>query len=117
MTQQLRPAHTSASLAAALLWLGLLLSACAPQSESATPARGVQIENARDAEVTPLRAGSALRLDIRSDTGIGGADVQLDAGLEVRDIVLRLHVRGLEQLTFGAPDGTVSPSAFLRQPR
>ncbi len=107
MTQQLRPVRTSASLAAALLWLGLLLSACAAQSESATPAGGVQIENVRDAQITPLRIGSALLLDIRSDTGIGGADVRLDAGLEVRDIVLRLHVRGLEQLTFGAPDGTV----------
>lgn len=75
---------------------GLLLCACAPLS----PAPGVQVEAARDAVITAERRGSALVLDITSETGIGSAAITLPEEPQVRDLVLRLRLRGLEQLEF-----------------
>lgn len=106
MTLKRPPAHKCALLAAALLALGLL-AACAAPEEIPMPAADLQIENARDAQITAQQAGRALLLDIASESGIGGADLRLGDAVDVRDIILRLRLRGLEQLTFGAPDGTL----------
>ena len=83
----------------------LLLSACA--LPAAQPAPNVTVTDARDATITAERRGDVLILDVRSETGIGSAQVTLAAGDAPRDIIMRLHLRGLESLNFTYDAGSV----------
>jgi len=51
-----------------------------------------------------------LTADVWSETGIGGASVSLTAGEMPQSILFRLHLRGLEQMTFAYNDTVVSLS-------
>jgi hypothetical protein len=48
--------------------------------------------------------------DVWSETGIGGASASLAAGEMPQSILFRLHLRGLEQMTFAFDDTVVSLS-------
>lgn len=86
----------------------LLMTACA--LPTAQPAAGVTVTGAKDAEITAERRGDVLIFDVRSETGIGAAQISLPAGSAPRDMILRLHLRGLENLTFAYGAGTVQVS-------
>lgn len=95
----------SIGAARALLALGVLLAACA-----AAPAGGGQpVVRATPAdEGTSLEvavAGGEVAIDIRSERGIGGATVEL-SGAPATSLVLRLHLRGLEELRIADGRGT-----------
>lgn len=87
---------------------GLLLAACA--LPTAEPAGAVAVTDAKDAEIVAERRNDVLILEIRSETGIGGATLRLPEGDLPRDLILRLHLRGLENLTFGWEAGAVQVS-------
>jgi len=87
------------------LFTALLLGACA--LPAAQPAPGVTITDAGDAAITSERRGDVLILDVRSQGGIGSAQVALAPRDAPRDIILRLHLRGLENLTFAYDAGSV----------
>jgi hypothetical protein len=96
-------------------WLALvclaalpLVAACVPlQPAAPAPLPELQVENARNADISASRAGDAVIVEVRSETGIGSASIALPEDDSVREIILRLHLKGLENLTFSAPDGHV----------
>lgn len=75
------------------------LGSCAPLQE-AVPAPGVEITAAAGDEVVAELRGEALLLNVHSESGIGSATVTLPADLAARDLILRLHLAGLEELRF-----------------
>ncbi len=97
---------------AALCALGLLVllaAGCAPLEPAVTPQISPQIsvDATSDARVTAEPRGQTLLVDIRSETGIGSASVTLPDEAAWREIILRLHLSGLEQLRFDYPAATV----------
>lgn len=103
------------------LWLaavglaGGLLAACAqppaagPDAGSAFPEFGVVVDKAGDRVAVTSDEDRAV-FDVWSETGIGGASVSLTAGDMPPALLLRLHLRGLEQMTFAYDDTVVSLS-------
>ena len=84
---------------AAWCCLTLALASCTPLAES-QPAPGVEVAAETGVKLTPELRGETLLLDIRSERGIGTATVTLPADMAVRDLILRLHLAGLEELRF-----------------
>lgn len=80
----------------AALWAG---GGCAPVAAPA-PAPGVIVRSAGDAEISATQRGDALLIDIRSPGGIGSAEITLPESMASRDLILRLHLSGLESLRF-----------------
>jgi hypothetical protein len=96
-----------------LLVLTLVLAsvaACAPIAREPNAPSQVDAVLSQGVSVTPQRRGDALVLDIRSETGIGDAQISLSDDAEYDDIILRLRLRGLEGLTFTYPGATVMVS-------
>lgn len=91
--------------------VGGLLAACAqplvigPAGDGAAPEFEVVVDKAGDRVVVTSDEDRAI-FDVWSETGIGAAAVSLEAGAMPPSISLRLHLRGLEQMSF-AYDGTV----------
>lgn len=56
--------------------------------------------------------GAETALDIFSETGIGGAEVRLTAGSFPEKMLLRLHLKGLEELRVSYRDQTLLASVF-----
>lgn len=83
-----------------------MLAACRPVQ----PAAAVTVTDARNAAVTSEWRGQTLLLEITSPTGIGSASITLGEGVVPRDIVVRLHLAGLEQITFAYAGATVQGS-------
>jgi hypothetical protein len=97
--RNLRIRHSSLVLAA------LLLGACA--LPTAQPAAEVTVTQAENAQINAEWRGDVLIVDVRSKTGIGSAQVSLPPDAAQRDLILRMHLRGLENLTFSYAAGTV----------
>ena len=97
----------------ALAWL---LAACGGGGGGGVSASAVA---GSDAEVTTTVSGDTAIVDIRSPRGIGGATVGLGK-VAVKRVVLRLHLKGLENLRFQYGDTVVQgelPSHGLPEPR
>lgn len=86
----------------------LLMTACA--LPSARPAAGIIVTESKDAVITAESRGNVLILDVRGETGIGTAQISLAAGAAPRDMILRLHLRGLENLAFTWAAGALQVS-------
>jgi hypothetical protein len=91
-------------LVAAILAAGLL-SACGGLGPTG-PFSNIE---AQGGSVTPNTGtgGDSLVLDIRSPKGVGNAEVTLAPGQRPRNLVLRVHLKGLEDFRFGYGDTTV----------
>lgn len=59
-----------------------------------------------DTRVTVCTTGSTATIDVHSESGIGSADVAIASATLPKQIVLRLHLRGLEEFQF-AFDNTI----------
>jgi hypothetical protein len=93
--------------AAALVAVGLL-SACAGL---ASPSPVAKID-AQGGTVTASNAANddTLVLDIKSEKGVGSAEVTLAPGPRPRNLIMRIHLKGLEEFRFGYGDTTVLAS-------
>lgn len=71
-----------------------------------------------DDRVTVALVGSRAEVDVFSKTGIGSADVALTSGRRPSSLVLRFHLKGLEQMRFsyGATVVTVSVPSNRESP-
>ncbi len=88
-----------------IVFAGLLLAACT--LPTVQPASGVTVSEAQNAEITAEWRGDVLIVNVRSESGIGSATVRLPEGDRPRDIIVRLHLSALENLTFAWDAGTV----------
>jgi hypothetical protein len=95
------------SLLAAILVGGwLLLSACvpaggAPITYTVTPGKG-------DPEVTYQASGADVTVEIRSQSGIGSAQLTQNDGGAPSAVTMNLYLQGLEQFTFEYSTATVT---------
>ena len=101
-----------------LLVLGLLggaLAACAapidrtPQSSSPPPEFTVTEQKVDDRVILTVDS-DRLIVDVYSQSGIGSAVISLDSGAMPHPVVMRFHLAGLEQMTFGFNDTVVTAS-------
>lgn len=77
----------------------LFLASCASRSvraQDSKPEFRVTVKNAED-QVAVLEENSQTVIDIQSETGIGTAAFELVAGSMPDTLLLRLHLRGLEE--------------------
>lgn len=87
------------------------LSACAPIAPAGDGAQpDVTAEPSSGVVVTAEPRGSTLMLEITSETGIGSARITLGDTAAIRDLILRLHLAGLEELDFDYPGAAVLAS-------
>lgn len=93
-------------LAAALA--GSVLAACAapPVSEPDTPEFDIATDKP-DNVVTVTADGERLLVDVQSGSGIGSAGVRLAAGAMPPVVLMRFHLRGLEEMTLAFGDTIV----------
>lgn len=100
-------------------WLSVLLAvvaasalvACAPPPAAAPAISEFQIATDKtDNVVTATAEGDRLLVDVQSASGIGNAGVRAAAGTLPPVAVMRLHLAGLEQLTFAFGDVVVKLS-------
>src|SRR3990172_4281039 len=91
-----------------LLLVCMLMTGCAaPPGAPETPAPVFRVSAEGDGnELTVNTEGETTIVEVHSESGIGSATIELVSGGFPEDIVLRLHVQGLEkfQLSYG---GTV----------
>jgi hypothetical protein len=81
------------------IFLGFLLMSCGGMSGSpqpGEPASLVILANPDDQVSLQYENGMEV-IDIRSPSGIGSASFELESGVMPGEIVLRLHLTGLEQ--------------------
>ena len=97
------------SLVLAMLTGGcLLLTACV-----AVPQQPVTYNVApgkEDAEVTYQVSGGDVIIEVRSQSGIGSAQLAQTGGPAPASVTMRLHLKGLEQFTFQYPAAAVTAS-------
>ena len=92
--------------------LGLFLASCASQSVNAQeskPEFRVSVKNADDT-VSILDENSQTIIEIHSDLGIGSASFELISGTMPNSILLRLHLKGLEDFQLISPQTTLGAS-------
>ncbi len=91
-----------------IVMLGVALAACtsALPGSSAGPTFVVTTTKPADS-VTPVVSEDAVRFDVVSESGIGGARVALASGSWPRRIMLRFHLAGLEELRFHYGETTI----------
>ena len=96
----------------AILLISLTLVSCASQSANAQdskPEFRVTPKNADDT-IAVLDENSQTVMDIHSDTGIGSASFELVSGSMPDAILLRLHLKGLEEFQLISKQDNVSAS-------
>ena len=87
----------------------LLLSACAsPSATTSSTFKAVPLKG--DPRVVLSTTNEMLLADITSPTGIGSAQIEKTAGQWPPKIVLRLHLKGLEDFKFHYGNTTVEVS-------
>lgn len=92
--------HTFRRLSLALLAVGLLwLAACQPTTET-EPLIQVSMDKQGDTAEVTLEDDRAI-IDVTSPQGIGGMHVSLEEGAWPAEVVVRLHLSGLERLEIG----------------
>lgn len=84
-----------------LSWFAILsLAACAPSSASNVRATYKAVPLKGDPRITFSTTGDTLLIDITSPTGIGSTEIEKTSGQWPGQIVMRLHVKGLESFKF-----------------
>ncbi len=95
----------------ALSWLVVLsTAACAPSSASNVRADYMAVPLKGDPLVTFSTTNDTLSIDIMSPTGIGSAAIENTASQWPGAIVMRLHLKGLEQFAFKYGDSSIDLS-------
>jgi hypothetical protein len=61
-----------------------------------------------DAEVSYQASGGDVTVEVRSKSGIGSAQLVRTSGPAPASVMIRLHLKGLEQLVFEYPGATVT---------
>ncbi|MBE2232330.1 MAG: hypothetical protein IAE85_02445 [Anaerolinea sp.] len=90
---------------------GGVLVACAAPPAAAPAISEFQIATDKtDNVVTATAEGDRLLVDVQSASGIGNAGVRAANGKLPSVVVMRLHLAGLEQLTFAFGDAVVKLS-------
>ena len=101
--------------------LGLFLASCASQSVNAQeskPEFRVSVKNADD-KISILDENSQTIIEIYSDIGIGSASFELVSGTMPDTLLLRLHLKGLEDFQLISAQATLGasvPSGEAGQP-
>ena len=90
----------------------ILLAGCAaPRGAPNTPAPVFAVAAEGDGnEVTASAEDGTLVVDVHSRSGIGSASVEHAAGTFPETIVVRLHLRGLEEFRLSYDDTTITAS-------
>lgn len=100
-----------AAVAAAILMVGLVLSACA----AAQPAAVTVTTDKAGNKAAVSTAGNKTIVDITSDTGIGNGVITATKN-PAQPIVLQLHLKGLEQLQMAAGQSQVTYAVASQAP-
>lgn len=94
------------------LLMSLFIASCASQSadaQDAKPEFRIAAKNKAD-RITVLDENTRTVIDIRSDFGIGSASLELVSGSMPDTLLIRLHLKGLEQFQLVSAQDTVSAS-------
>ena len=91
---------------------GLFLVSCASQPANAQPAEPVFHVTAKnkDDQITFQYENGATLININSPMGIGSASFELESGSMPENIILRLHLKGLEELRLLSNQSAISVS-------
>ena len=109
---------------ATLCVLGAALAACVDLPGQVLPQITVTLQK-QDDHATVSTEGRSAVIDIRSPSGIGGADVTIGQGPMPAQILTRFHLKGLENLEFrygqtvvvvSVPTSGGEPSESVRRP-
>jgi hypothetical protein len=98
--------------------LSFLLVSCAGQAanaQSGEPVFNVTAKNTDDQIDIQYDDGTAL-IDITSPSGIGSATLELESGGMPEEIILRLHLRGLEELQLTSDQTSIAASVSNSDP-
>jgi hypothetical protein len=95
--------------------LGAMAAGCAEPPSDPSPADDAAAEltvteQKPEDRVLWTQDGGELIIDVWSESGIGSAVVSLQSGEMPQPIVMRFHLAGLEQMTFGFDDAVVTLS-------
>lgn len=95
----------------AVMLAGGVLAGCAapPAAGPATPEFQIATDKPDDV-VTATMDGERLLVDVQSASGIGSAGVRAADGAMPPAVLIRLHLNGLEQMTFAFGDAIVKLS-------
>jgi hypothetical protein len=94
------------SRALGLLMICLLAGCGAPTDPPSAAPRPVFNTTAEgDGNALKISAGDPVVVEVRSQSGIGAGLVELVSGAPPANIIVRLHLRGLEQFRYSAPAG------------
>jgi len=100
-----------------VLGVAISSSACDIQEEESESSAVVVIEPGKDDISGDIHYESDMTIiDIHSESGIGSVDISYDPGSQSPDLVLRLHLRGLESLRLQAGDTTVEANVSSSHP-
>ena len=92
--------------------LSFLLWACANQAgngQSEDPVFMITVKNQQD-RVNLQHENGAMIIDINSSVGIGSAEFELESGAIPQNIVVQLHIGGLEEFRLSSEQTTIAVS-------
>ena len=99
--------------------LNFLLMSCASQPANAQsgdePVFSITAKNQNDQVNFQYMDGAAL-IDIQSPTGIGSAKLELESGDMPEDMLLRLHLQGLEEIRLISDQVVIVASGSSSEP-
>ena len=90
----------------------VLLASCAgapANAQAGGPEFAITTKNTDDQVSVQIEGESAI-IDIQSPSGIGTATIQLESGVMPGKVILRLHLKGLEEIRVSSDGETVSAS-------
>jgi hypothetical protein len=101
-----------------IILLSLLLASCGGASAHAQPGQPafVVITKNPDDQVGIQYENATALIDIQSPTGIGSATFELDSGDMPGEMILRLHLHGLEQVRFNSAQDRIAASVSSSDP-
>ena len=88
----------------------LSLAACAPPTASSERAPYTAVPLKGGPGITLSTTGDVLLIDITSPTGIGSAAIEKTSGQWPGQVIMRLHLNGLESFTFQYADTRIDVS-------
>ena len=99
-----------------LLGACILLAGCAaPPGAPETPIPVFNVAAEGDGnELTMSAEGETVLVDVQSQSGIGSATIELVSGTFPPNIVLRLHMKGLEEFRLSYDETTITASVSSR---
>lgn len=101
-----------------IILISFLLSSCASLpagAQSGEPFFQVTVGNLDD-QIKILTQDDQTVIDISSPSGIGSATLELESGTMPEEMILRLHLRGLEQLRLTSPQTSLEASVSNSNP-